>query len=165
VNERQKRVLPSKIEARFGNAVSGLKFALWGLAFKAGTDDMREAPSRVIIDALLERGARVHAYDPAAMQEARRLYAGVGGIEFAPSAMAALAGADALVIATEWREFKSPDFDEVRAHLRHPVVFDGRNLFDPAWVVSHGLEYYAIGRPAPRLEPRAADLAPTLAAA
>jgi UDPglucose 6-dehydrogenase len=165
VNERQKRVLPSKIEARFGNAVSGLKFALWGLAFKAGTDDMREAPSRVIIDALLERGARVHAYDPAAMQEARRLYAGVGGIEFAPSAMAALAGADALVIATEWREFKSPDFDEIRALLRHPVVFDGRNLFDPAWVVSHGLEYYSIGRPEPRLEPRAADLAPALAAA
>jgi UDPglucose 6-dehydrogenase len=165
VNERQKQVLPRKILARFGNAIAGLRFALWGLAFKAGTDDMREAPSRVVIDSLLARGAQVCAYDPEAMGEARRIYAGVDGIDFARSAMEALAGADALVIVTEWRVFKSPDFDEIRAQLRHPVVFDGRNLFDPSWVVSHGLEYYAIGRAAPRVEAQASAVPLALAAA
>ncbi len=156
-NEHQKQVLVRKILARFGDDLSGFKFALWGLAFKAGTDDMREAPSRVIIDALLERGARVCAYDPEAMNEARRLYAGVGGIEFAASPMAALAGVDALVIVTDWRVFKSPDLNEIRSLLKYPVVFDGRNLFDPAWVVSHGLEYHAIGRAVPPLEAGAID--------
>jgi UDPglucose 6-dehydrogenase len=162
VNERQKRVLLRKILARFDNAVAGRRFALWGLAFKAGTDDMREAPSRVVIDALLDRDARVVAYDPAAMDAARRLYAGVEGIEFARTPVEALAGADALVIVTEWRVFKSPDFEEMRELLKHPVIFDGRNLFDPAWVASHGLEYHAIGRAVPQPE-AAAPL--TLAAA
>jgi UDPglucose 6-dehydrogenase len=152
VNERQKQVLVRKILARFGGGVTGMKFALWGLAFKAGTDDMREAPSRVVIDSLIAQGARISAFDPEAAGVARRLYAGVDAIEFAASPMEALAGADALVIVTEWRMFKSPDFDDIRSALRHPVIFDGRNLFDPAWVVSHGLEYYAIGRGAAQVE-------------
>src|SRR5262245_51275265 len=146
VNERQKRVLPHKILARFGNQLAGRRFALWGLAFKAGTDDMREASSREVIETLLGAGARISAYDPAAMGEARRIYAGADGIEFASSPMEPLIGADALVVVTEWRVFRNPDFKEVRALLRHPVVFDGRNLYDPSVVVSHGLEYYAIGR-------------------
>jgi UDPglucose 6-dehydrogenase len=148
VNERQKRVLPHKILARFGNQLAGRRFALWGLAFKAGTDDMREAPSRELIETLVGAGARVCAYDPAAMDEARRLYAGVEAIEFASSPLEPLIGADALVIVTEWRVFRNPDFSEIRALLKHPVVFDGRNLYDPSAVVSQGLEYYAIGRPA-----------------
>jgi UDPglucose 6-dehydrogenase len=165
VNERQKRVLLRKILARFDGDVSGKRFALWGLAFKPGTDDMREAPSRVLIDALLAQGARVRAYDPAAMGEARRIYGGADRMEFARSPMEALAGADALVIVTEWRVFKSPDFDEIRALLNHPVIFDGRNLYDPSWVVSHGLEYYAVGRAAPRVEAEAAATAEPLAPA
>ena len=165
VNERQKRVLLHKILARFDNDLSGRRFALWGLSFKAGTDDMREAPSRVLIDALLDRGARVCAYDPAAMDVARRIYEGVDGIEFARAPMESVSGADALVILTEWSVFKSPDFDEIRALLEHPVVFDGRNLFDPAWVVSHGVEYYAIGRVSPPREGDEAAATPTLAVA
>jgi UDPglucose 6-dehydrogenase len=165
VNERQKQVLVRKILARFDEDVSGLRFALWGLAFKAGTDDMREAPSRVIIDSLLARGAQVRAYDPAAMVEARRIYAGVDGLEFAGSPMEALAGADALVIVTDWRVFKSPDFDAIRARLTHPVVFDGRNLYDPAWVARHGLEYCAIGRASARPETAVAGETRSLAAA
>ncbi|HKA45650.1 MAG TPA: UDP binding domain-containing protein, partial [Burkholderiales bacterium] len=165
VNERQKRVMLHKILARFDNDVRGRKLALWGLAFKADTDDMREAPSRAIIDGLLDRGARICAYDPAAMAEARRIYDGMDGIEFAAAPMEALAGADALVIVTEWRIFKSPDFDEIRALLKQPVVFDGRNLFDPSWVVAHGLEYYAIGRTPPPREMHAAAPHLVLAAA
>src|SRR5262245_39421780 len=152
VNERQKRVLPHKILARFGNDLSGRRFALWGLAFKAGTDDMREAPSREVIETLLGAGARICAYDPAAMGAARRLYPGVEGMEFASAPMQPLIGADALVIVTEWRVFRNPDFSEIRALLKHPVVFDGRNLYDPAVVTSHGLEYYAIGRAAVKVE-------------
>ena len=155
VNEHQKRVLLRKILARFGNHLSDLRFALWGLAFKAGTNDMREAASRTVIEGLLERGARVCAYDPAAVDEARRIYHGAEGLQFASSPNAALNDADALVIATDWRIFKSPDFDEIRERLRHAVIFDGRNLFDPAWVVSHGLEYYGIGRVAEGAEPDA----------
>jgi UDPglucose 6-dehydrogenase len=158
VNERQKQVLVRKILARFGDAIAGRRFALWGLAFKGGTDDMREAPSRVVIDSLLGRGAQVCAYDPEAMNEARRIYAGADRLAFARSPMEALTGADALVIVTEWRVFKSPDFDEIRDLLRHPVIFDGRNLYDPSWVMSHGLEYYAIGRGAARVERSAADV-------
>ena len=152
VNERQKQVLVRKILARFDKGVAGLTFALWGLAFKSSTDDMREAPSRVIIDSLLGAGARVCAYDPEAMDEARRIYGGIEEITFARSPMEALTGADALVIVTEWRVFKSPDFDEIRDLLRHPVIFDGRNLYEPSWVMSHGLEYYGIGRGEIRLE-------------
>ena len=145
-NERQKGVLAAKIAQRFGQALAGRRFALWGLAFKPNTDDMREAPSRVVVDALLERGAAVTAYDPVAMDEARKIYGRNRAVTFAASAMDAVKGADALVIITEWKAFRSPDFDELRAMLKEPVIFDGRNLYDPAVVRSHGIEYYAIGR-------------------
>jgi UDPglucose 6-dehydrogenase len=146
VNHDQKRLLLAKVVRRFGERLDGRRFALWGLAFKANTDDMREAPSRAVIDGLLERGARVHAYDPAAEQEARRLYAGQPGLDYAATPMAALDGADALIIVTEWKEFRSPDFEEIRTRLREPVLFDGRNLYDPALVRSAHLEYHGVGR-------------------
>jgi UDPglucose 6-dehydrogenase len=145
-NAKQKQVLGDKIARRFGGALRGKRVALWGLAFKPNTDDMREAPSRVLIDALLAGGAAVRAYDPIAMPEAKRLYAGRAGIEFADSPLAALEGTDVLAIITEWQEFRSPDFDAVRARLKTPAIFDGRNLYDPDHVARHGLEYYPIGR-------------------
>jgi UDPglucose 6-dehydrogenase len=145
-NEAQKRVLPAKIERRFGANLAGRRFALWGLAFKPNTDDMREAPSRVLIAELLARGATVCAYDPAAMAEARRLYAGETRVAYADSPLAAAEGADALVIATEWKEFRSPDFEGLKARLKQPVIFDGRNLYEPALVRGAGFEYFAIGR-------------------
>ena len=150
-NERQKGVLAAKIESRFGRDLKGRRFALWGLAFKPNTDDMREAPSRVIIDALLERGASVRAYDPVAMEEARGIYKGEDRVSFAASGIEAAKDADALVIVTEWKIFRSPDFDALKAALKHPVIFDGRNLYEPSVVASHGLDYHAIGR-----QPRAA---------
>jgi UDPglucose 6-dehydrogenase len=134
------------ITERCGAEVSGRVFALWGLAFKPGTDDMREAPSRVLVQQLLARGARVVVYDPVAMDEARRVFGDNPGITYADSAAAALPGADALVLVTEWREFKSPDFDALRTQLRQPVVFDGRNLFEPAQLRAMGIEYHGIGR-------------------
>jgi UDPglucose 6-dehydrogenase len=146
VNDAQKRVLVDKIVARMGADLAGRTFALWGLAFKPNTDDMRDAPSRVIAQALHERGARIVAYDPVAMNEARRVFGEVPWIAYAPNPMAALDGADALVVVTEWKEFRSPDFDAVRAKLRQPLVFDGRNLYDPDMVRSAGLEYVGIGR-------------------
>jgi UDPglucose 6-dehydrogenase len=145
-NERQKGVIAEKIVRRFGPDLSGLRFAVWGLAFKPNTDDMREAPSRVVIEALTARGARVCAFDPVAMHEARRAFAGNPGVEFADSAMQAADGADALVIMTEWKAFRSPQFEELRLTLRHPVIFDGRNLYEPPVVRAHGIEYHAIGR-------------------
>ena len=145
-NDAQKRVLIEKIVRRFGDDLSGRRFALWGLAFKPNTDDMREAPSRVLIAELLARGASVSAYDPVAMTEARRVLPKSSTLAFANGAMDALEGADALVIVTEWKEFRSPDFARIRAALRQPVVFDGRNLFAPAAVRSAGIEYHAIGR-------------------
>ncbi|WP_421881387.1 UDP-glucose dehydrogenase family protein [Methylibium sp.] len=149
VNERQKQMLGDKIVARFGVDLSGRSFALWGLAFKPGTDDMREAPSRVLIERLTAAGAQVTAYDPVAMAEARRAMPGQTGLRYADSAVAALKGADALVIVTEWKEFRSPDFDAIRTTLRTPLVFDGRNLFEPALMKELGIEYHAIGRPNP----------------
>ena len=146
VNERQKQVLGDKIVARFGTDLSGKRFALWGLAFKPGTDDMREAPSRVLIERLTAAGAQVTAYDPVAMAEARRAMPGQAGLGYVDSAVAALEGADALVIVTEWKEFRSPDFDAIRTTLRTPLVFDGRNLFEPALMKELGIEYHAIGR-------------------
>jgi UDPglucose 6-dehydrogenase len=146
VNDGQKRRLLDKIVHRFGDGLGGRRFALWGLAFKPNTDDMREASSRVLIDGLLARGARVQAYDPVARREAERLYAGCAGIAFAEGPLQALDGADALAIVTEWKEFRSPDFDEIRKRLRQPVVFDGRNLYEPALMRIFGLEYIAIGR-------------------
>jgi UDPglucose 6-dehydrogenase len=148
VNEGQKRVLVDKIAARFANDLSGKTFALWGLAFKPGTDDMREAPSRVVVAGLLKSGARVRAYDPAAMEEAKRVFGAERGLAYAESPMGALEGADALVIVTEWKEFRSPDFSAVRAKLKTPAIFDGRNLYDPTDVARAGLEYYPIGRKA-----------------
>jgi UDPglucose 6-dehydrogenase len=145
-NERQKGVLAEKIVHRFGEALAGRRFAIWGLAFKPNTDDMREAPSRVIVDALIRRGASVSAFDPVAMDEARKVYGGVRSVAFAASAMEAAEGADALVIVTEWKAFRSPDFDDLKRVLKHPVVFDGRNLYEPAVMRAHGLEYHAVGR-------------------
>jgi UDPglucose 6-dehydrogenase len=146
VNEAQKHILARKIAARFGARLDGRRFALWGLAFKPDTDDMREAPSRVVIEDLLERGATVCAYDPAAMGEARRAFGDEPRIAYAKSPMAAIDGADALVIVTEWKEFRSPDFEALRARLKAPVIFDGRNLYQPGLVRGFGFEYFPIGR-------------------
>ncbi len=145
-NERQKRLLHAKIVARFGADLAGRRFAVWGLAFKPDTDDMREAPSRVLVEALLDGGATVHAYDPVAMAEARRVFGERPGLDYAASAEAALEGADALVVVTEWKEFRSPNFDAVAAKLKRPLVFDGRNLYDPALMRALGIEYHAVGR-------------------
>jgi UDPglucose 6-dehydrogenase len=145
-NDRQKGVVAEKIVRRFGEDLKGKRFALWGLAFKPNTDDMREAPALVIIAALLKRGATVMAFDPVAMPEAKHIYEKEKSVSFAEKAMDAVQGADALVIMTEWKAFRSPDFDAVKAALKSPVIFDGRNLYEPAVVRSHGLEYYPIGR-------------------
>ena len=145
-NERQKHVLVDKVVARFGEDLGGRTFALWGLAFKPNTDDMREAPSRVIVAELARRGARLQAYDPVAMAEAARVLGDVPGLSFAGSPEQALQGADALLVITEWKEFRNPDFEAIRAALRQPVVFDGRNLYDPKYVGAMGLEYEGIGR-------------------
>jgi len=149
VNERQKSVLFEKINSYFHGKLSGRTLALWGLAFKPNTDDMREAPSRTLMDALWSAGATVRAYDPVAMPEARRAYGERADLVLAESAEQALAGADALAIVTEWQEFRSPDFDVIRDALRSPAIFDGRNLYDPALVRSFGLRYFAIGRGEP----------------
>jgi len=146
VNEEQKRVLGRKIRARFGEKLSGRKFALWGLAFKPNTDDMREAPSRALIADLLAAGASVSAYDPVAGKEAARLFAGEKRVAIVDSALEALKDADALAIVTEWQEFRSPDFEAIRAVLKTPAIFDGRNLYDPRTVRAHGIEYFPIGR-------------------
>ena len=146
VNEAQKSRLLQKITARFGADLTGKRFAVWGLAFKPGTDDMREAPSTVIVPGLIERGATVTAYDPVAVAQAKQLFAALPRMSYADSPMAALDGADCLVIVTEWKEFKSPDFVEIKRRLRTPVVIDGRNLFEPAMVREYGLEYSGIGR-------------------
>jgi UDPglucose 6-dehydrogenase len=145
-NAAQKQRLVDKIVARLGDDLSGRKRAVWGLAFKPNTDDMREAPSRSVIDGLRSRGASIVAYDPVAMKEARRVFGEGNGVAYAASPQAALAGADALVIVTEWKEFRSPDFDAVRDALKMPLIFDGRNLYDPAFVRSQGFEYFPIGR-------------------
>jgi UDPglucose 6-dehydrogenase len=146
-NERQKRRLVDKVVARFGERLDGLRFALWGLAFKPNTDDMREAPSRVIIDELSRRGANVTAYDPVATTEARRVFEDkYAGLCYVTRPMDAVLGADALIIVTEWKEFRSPDFDFVCTALKQPVVFDGRNLYDPAAMRRDGIEYYGVGR-------------------
>jgi UDPglucose 6-dehydrogenase len=148
-NETQKHLLVDKIVARFGNDLSDRTFAIWGLAFKPNTDDMREAPSRTIIAALTARGARIAAYDPIAMPEAKRTLPESPRVVFAPTPLAAAEGADALVVVTEWKEFRSPDFDGLRRKLRTPLVFDGRNVYDPAIVRAAGLEYHGIGRGTP----------------
>jgi UDPglucose 6-dehydrogenase len=152
VNERQKQVLGRKVVARFGEDLSGKRFAVWGLAFKPNTDDMREAPSRVLLQELIERGATVTVHDPVAMPEARRVLAmdlgedKLARIQFHDAPMDALDGAEALLIVTEWKAFRSPDFEQIKARLRNPVIIDGRNLYEPALMTGQGIEYHGIGR-------------------
>ncbi len=146
VNKRQKQLLFRKLNAYFKGGLEGRTIALWGLAFKPNTDDMREAPSRELMEALWAAGAKVRAYDPVAMVEARRIYGDRADLELVARAEDALAGADALAILTEWQEFRSPDFEVIRDVLRQPAIFDGRNLYEPAFVKSFGLQYYGIGR-------------------
>ena len=145
-NEAQKSVLLEKLDRRYGADVRGMKIAMWGLAFKPNTDDMREAPSRVIIEGLLDRGATVVAYDPVAEEEAQRHIGERAGLAYAPSPMAALADADILLIVTEWKEFRSPDFEAIAARLARKAIFDGRNMYEPSIVRECGLEYHGIGR-------------------
>ncbi|MGP8474869.1 UDP-glucose dehydrogenase family protein [Burkholderia sp. PR2] len=154
-NSAQKDVLIGKIEQRFGADLTGREFAVWGLAFKPNTDDMREAPSRRLIAALLGRGATVRAYDPVAIDEARRVFAldlgeapdALARLHFVDTQDAAVTAADALVIVTEWKEFRSPDFTRLKAELKAPVIFDGRNLYEPDAMAELGIDYHAIGRP------------------
>ena len=146
LNFRQKDRLFDKISAHYGGDLAGKTIALWGLAFKPNTDDMREAPSRVLMEALWNAGASVRAYDPEAMAEAGRIYPEQDGLELCGSAHEALEGADALAIMTEWQQFRSPDFDVIRESVGGKVIFDGRNLYEPSTVEQFGLAYYAIGR-------------------
>jgi UDPglucose 6-dehydrogenase len=146
VNDRQKLVLFEKIKTYFGGNLRGKVLALWGLAFKPNTNDMREASSRVLMDALWAAGARVQAYDPVALDEARHLYGQRDDLLLCDRAEKALDGADALVIVTEWREFRSPDFDLIAKTLREPAIFDGRNLYEPEMLKKRGIRYFAIGR-------------------
>jgi len=147
VNERQKQRLFEKIDAFYQGQLQGKTFALWGLAFKPNTDDMREAPSRVVLEALLRAGATVRAYDPEAMREAQRLYGDRAGFILCKTSMEAVETADALVIVTEWKQFRSPDFDRLYQLLRDHIIFDGRNMYEPRLVKRSGLQYFAIGRP------------------
>ena len=149
VNGRQKEVLFHKMQRHFQEGLKGRTIALWGLAFKPNTDDMREAPAVTLIELLLKAGAEVRAYDPVARAEAQRIFAGRAGITLAKSAYEAADGADALAIVTEWQEFRSPDFERLKQILKNPVIFDGRNLYDPAMAARFGLTYYAIGRGRP----------------
>jgi len=146
-NEYQKQVLIDKIERRFGSDLRGNVFALWGLAFKPETDDMREAPSLVVIHELLRRGARINAYDPVATAAAQRLLGHIDGLSYVNRAMEALKDADALVIVTEWKEFRSPDFGRMRQVMRQAAIFDGRNILDPRAAREAGFDYIGIGRP------------------
>jgi UDPglucose 6-dehydrogenase len=145
-NRLQKSVVTRKIVRRFGDDLSGRTFALWGLAFKPNTDDMREASSLVLIQELLQRGAKIVAFDPVAMHEARRIFEREDRVRFADDPHAALRGADALAIVTEWKIFRSPDFDTIKRSLKYPVIFDGRNLYEPQAMRDSGFEYYPIGR-------------------
>ncbi|MBS1141346.1 MAG: UDP-glucose/GDP-mannose dehydrogenase [Proteobacteria bacterium] len=144
-NDAQKHILTKKLKAKFGD-LKGKHFALWGLAFKPNTDDMREAPSRELIADLFDAGATVTAYDPVAMPETKRIYGDESRLTYAENPMGALQNADALLIVTEWKEFRSPDFEEIKKALKTPVIFDGRNLYDPKFVRGSGIEYFAIGR-------------------
>ena len=146
VNNRQKEVLFSKISQHYQGDLQGKTFAMWGLAFKPRTDDMREAPSRVVLEALIAAGATVRAYDPEAMAEAKRIYGDNPGLILANSAEEALQGANALVVVTEWKTFWSPDFDLLKNTLKDAVIFDGRNLYKPELVKEMGFVYYGIGR-------------------
>ncbi|HTV68487.1 MAG TPA: UDP-glucose/GDP-mannose dehydrogenase family protein [Rhizobiaceae bacterium] len=148
-NDEQKNVLPEKILAHFGGDVSGRTFALWGLSFKPNTDDMREAPSRDVMEALWAAGAKIRAFDPKAMDECRRIYGERADLHLASSESDALEGADALIVVTEWKSFRAPNFEELKAKLSEAVIFDGRNIYDPDQVARHGIAYYGIGRGLP----------------
>ncbi|HLW11249.1 MAG TPA: UDP-glucose/GDP-mannose dehydrogenase family protein [Casimicrobiaceae bacterium] len=145
-NDVQKKVLVDKIVARFGSDLSKRRFAVWGLAFKPNTDDMREAPSRVVIESLAQLGATIAAYDPVAMDEAKRLLGDTPRITFAANPLDACDGADALIVVTEWKEFRSPDFDLLHRRMKQPLIFDGRNLYEPDVVRGAGFEHVSIGR-------------------
>ena len=153
VNQRQKRILVDRLMAHFGGDLSGRTLALWGLSFKPNTDDMREAPSRVFMEAVWAAGATVRAYDPGALAEAAKLYGPRDDLVLCRVRDDALTGADALVVVTEWDEFRSPDFETVKAALRHPVVFDGRNLYNPQMLAELGLTHIGIGRNRPATWP------------
>ncbi len=144
VNDKQKLVLVDKVLKHFKGDIRGKRFALWGLAFKPNTDDMREAPSLVIVDELLKRGASICGYDPVAMDEAKRILD--YKIEYADDMYAALKGADALVVVTEWQEFKVPKFTFIENNLKSKVIFDGRNIYNPVQMKEFGYKYYSIGR-------------------
>jgi len=146
VNQRQKQVLFDKIITHFQGELRGKTFALWGLAFKPNTDDMRAAPSRTLLEALWSQGAKVRAYDPQAMHEAQRVYGTRADFILCEDQESALTGADALVVLTEWNVFRSPDFGKIKQDLKSPVIFDGRNLYDPEHMRDAGFTYYAIGR-------------------
>jgi UDPglucose 6-dehydrogenase len=146
VNDLQKYVLPKKIKKQFGDNLKGKHFALWGLAFKPNTDDMREASSRVLISELIKAGATITAYDPVAMDEAKRIFKDEKHLSFVDTQDDALKNADALIIVTEWTAFRSPDFSLIKSSLKAPIIFDGRNLYDPKTVRSLGFEYFPIGR-------------------
>ncbi|MQT58593.1 nucleotide sugar dehydrogenase [Pseudomonas sp. FSL R10-0399] len=145
-NDEQKSVLFKKITQHFNGSLSGKTFALWGLSFKPNTDDMREAPSRVLMEALWQAGAKVQAFDPEAMEETQRIYGSRDDLNLCGTKEAALKGADALVIVTEWQAFKAPDFELIKQQLSNPVIFDGRNLFTPARIKNKDITYYSIGR-------------------
>jgi UDPglucose 6-dehydrogenase len=144
VNERQKRVLVEKVKRCFGEKLSGKIFAVWGLAFKPRTDDMRDAPAIVVIEALLQSGARIQAFDPEATVEARKIFG--DRIVYAPRNYDALDGASALLVLTEWNEFRRPDFQRIKKLLKDPIIFDGRNIYDPGELEKLGFDYYSIGR-------------------
>ncbi|HHX83409.1 MAG TPA: UDP-glucose/GDP-mannose dehydrogenase family protein, partial [Pseudomonadaceae bacterium] len=146
VNQRQKQVLFTRINKHFDNALQGKTFAIWGLSFKPNTDDMREAPSRVLMEALWQAGASVRAFDPVAMEECKRIYGSRADLHLVDNAMEAAKDADALIIVTEWKTFQSPDFSRLKSLLRQPVIFDGRNIYDPRSLKSQGFTYFGIGR-------------------
>ena len=145
-NDEQKSVLFKKISKHFDGNLSGKTFALWGLSFKPNTDDMREAPSRVLMEALWEAGAKVQAFDPEAMEETQRIYGAQEELSLCGTKESAIKGADALVIVTEWQEFKAPDFEYIKQQLKSALIFDGRNLFEPKRMSKKGITYYSVGR-------------------
>jgi UDPglucose 6-dehydrogenase len=145
-NRAQKRIIFDKVMKYFDDNIEGKTFALWGLSFKPNTDDMRDAPSRVLMELLWQGGAKIRAYDPAAMKVADEIYAGHQGLELCNSSESALSGSDALIIMTEWQQFKTPDFNLIKRSLNYPVIFDGRNIYNPGKVKSIGISYFGIGR-------------------
>ena len=146
VNDKQKEVLFKKITHKYGPDLSGKKFALWGLSFKPNTDDMREASSRALMESLWQAGASVQAYDPVAMKECERIYGARKDLKLCESAMHACQSADALIIVTEWTEFRSPNLSQIKTSLKQAIIFDGRNLYNPKELKNLGFEYFAIGR-------------------